>query len=717
MAKLRSNNVEIRATQKLIFNADTSTKYMSTAGGQVYINTTLSGVAATEDYHFTRKDDVVALLPTDFYSQAETDALITTASGDIVSQIPSDFYSQAQVDAKDTVLDTKIDTTSGTLQDQIDNLDTGYVTEAELTTASGDIVSQIPVNHSDLNDDEATKHRLINDSGEGATELWSSTKIASEITTATGSLTQDHSGLNELDYASAGHTGFVSDAALATFSGTIDHDTILNNHNLTTDIDHDALTNFESNEHFTEASIDKYTQAEVDSISGTLSDQIQESAANTTTTYYLHEDASDIGGYETLRGIPSDDAESQDTVVIGSGDGETLIEPYITVSGEPNTTAIQPGTWTMILWADVSSVVSGPHYIRAKHYRREQGGTEHFLFTQEAEITSTDPTRYLVETSTSGIDMATTDRLVVKMYAEVGSAGDRTIGYYVEGIDHPTRFATPVYTSLITAHGDLTGLGNDDHEQYLPVDGTRDMSGDLHMLDTKKVYLNTGDTSYITNDGSSNVLYLDSTDVITQSNNALYLKVSGNDQVIITNQGFGLFSGTRVNDISLDRALSGNSDDSLCTEKTIKTYVDGEITTVMDLDPTPDSDLTGNGMTATMTVDANSTGIGAPLYMASDGNYEEACASGIDYMPCRALALETGTGSKSVMLQGFIRDDSRSWTPGDDVYVSASGVGLLTQSAHTDVEGYVVQKIGFATSATEMFFNPGGYTAIVVKIV
>ena len=39
-------------------------------------------------------------------------------------------------------------------------------------------------------------------------------------------------------------------------SGTIDHNTIINTHNLTTDIDHDTLTNYAANEHFTESSID-----------------------------------------------------------------------------------------------------------------------------------------------------------------------------------------------------------------------------------------------------------------------------------------------------------------------------------------------------------------------------------------------------------------------------------------------------------------------------
>jgi len=84
------------------------------------------------------------------------------------------------------------------------------------------------------------------------------TEVAALIATISGEL-DDHSELNGLDYASAGHTGFqpAGDYAtstevtddIATFSGTIDHDTIVNNHNLTTDIDHDALTNFAVGEH------------------------------------------------------------------------------------------------------------------------------------------------------------------------------------------------------------------------------------------------------------------------------------------------------------------------------------------------------------------------------------------------------------------------------------------------------------------------------------
>ncbi len=62
--------------------------------------------------------------------------------------------------------------------------------------------------------------------------------------------------------------GIDHDALLNTHDLTtnIDHDTITNNHNLTTDIDHDQLTNFTSTEHFTmldedDMSTDSATQA------------------------------------------------------------------------------------------------------------------------------------------------------------------------------------------------------------------------------------------------------------------------------------------------------------------------------------------------------------------------------------------------------------------------------------------------------------------------
>lgn len=122
------------------------------------------------------------------------------------------------------------------------------------------------------------------------------------------------------------------------------------------------------------------------------------------------------------------------------------------------------------------------------------------------------------------------------------------------------------------------------------------------------------------------------------------------------------------------------------------------------LDPTPTSDLTGNGLTASVTVDVNATGVGALLYCASDGNYEEADADATTTMPAVAVALESGTGTKKVLLRGYIRKDAWAWTVGGIVYVSTTA-GAFTQTAPSGT-GDQVQAVGIAVSADVIYFNP-----------
>lgn len=66
--------------------------------------------------------------------------------------------------------------------------------------------------------------------------------------------TIDHSTLTNLNYAAAGHTGFqetitagtgidISGAIISASMAAIDHNLLLNTHNLTTDIDHNSITN------------------------------------------------------------------------------------------------------------------------------------------------------------------------------------------------------------------------------------------------------------------------------------------------------------------------------------------------------------------------------------------------------------------------------------------------------------------------------------------
>jgi hypothetical protein len=128
-------------------------------------------------------------------------------------------------------------------------------------------------------------------------------------------------------------------------------------------------------------------------------------------------------------------------------------------------------------------------------------------------------------------------------------------------------------------------------------------------------------------------------------------------------------------------------------------------------DIAPASDHTATGDTVSATVDTNATGFAAALYQAADGNWDEADADAIATMPCRALALETGTGTKLILRRGWIRDDSWSWTPGAPVYASTTAGGL-TQTKPSGT-GDQVQIVGYAETATVLDFNP---STVIVEV-
>ena len=174
MAKFKQNNLELRDNQKLILDS-AKTQWLTSDGTTATLNTDL----------------VATSISGVLYGDASAVTGVITDHGGLTGLDDNDhgaiYYTETEIDISEGVLDTKIDTTSGTLQAEIDGL---TVDHGELTGLSDDDHSQ----------------------------YYNSTRL---------------------------------DTALATFSGTIDHDTI---------------NNYASNEHFTEASIDKYTQQEVDDL-------------------------------------------------------------------------------------------------------------------------------------------------------------------------------------------------------------------------------------------------------------------------------------------------------------------------------------------------------------------------------------------------------------------------------------------------------------------
>lgn len=119
----------------------------------------------------------------------------------------------------------------------------------------------------------------------------------------------------------------------------------------------------------------------------------------------------------------------------------------------------------------------------------------------------------------------------------------------------------------------------------------------------------------------------------------------------------------------------------------------------------PTSNNSGNGIVLNINVSSNSVGIGACLAMNYSTNLlVEATALNEYRIPAIALAMQTGTGMKDVLLLGIFRKDTWSWTPNKIIYVSTT-TGLMTQ-IRPDGLGQNVQELGFALTPTIMIFNP-----------
>jgi hypothetical protein len=89
------------------------------------------------------------------------------------------------------------------------------------------------------------------------------------------------------------------------------------------------------------------------------------------------------------------------------------------------------------------------------------------------------------------------------------------------------------------------------------------------------------------------------------------------------------------------------------------------------------------------------------VYLGSGGTWLLADADGTGTRQARGLAAAAGTSGNpmDVIDSGIVRNDTWSWTPGGDIYLSTTP-GALTQTAPTS--GADVRRIGYAISATDI---------------
>lgn len=288
-------------------------------------------------------------------------------------------------------------------------------------------------------------------------------------------------------------------------------------------------------------------------------------------------------------------------------------------------------------------------------------------------------------------------------------------------IDDNTTLITTVSGDLQTQitlysdHGNLLGLLDDDHTQYILADGTRAFSSTVSgVTPTEDAHLVT--KLYV--DNAVGTIY-EGTDAIVSGSNSVTVSFGGSfsDTSYVLNytikntddatpaQYATVTSDTTVSGFTVD--LSGPADTGnyylewrASDNDTAGTHGDGTV---------GDSSLSVDHTYYAMTIDiitaavSGSVVFGEVLYIADDFVYASADADTASTAPVYVMAISNGSGNQTLLRRGDVRDDSWSWS-GGKIYLSTTA-GTMTQTRPTGTADQVVI-CGYATATNKMFFDP-----------
>lgn len=149
-------------------------------------------------------------------------------------------------------------------------------------------------------------------------------------------------------------------------------------------------------------------------------------------TFVFSRDASDISGYEQAVALNSYVEGLRDTATITATTSGILMQEFATNIGFPNMTVIQPGEFRV--YYETKKASGGQNYwTYAVVLKRSLAGTETVIDTTEISTVTDANTLQNVNVSflvASNISLLTTDRLVVKVYAQMQSSTASIDLYY-----------------------------------------------------------------------------------------------------------------------------------------------------------------------------------------------------------------------------------------------------------------------------------------------
>ena len=165
---------------------------------------------------------------------------------------------------------------------------------------------------------------------------------------------------------------------------------------------------------------------------GAIDDALGEITA--TVPLFMYDDASaDIPGYRLMQDTHSPQAESTVTAA-GLASGDTLIDEWVTPSGSPNMSYIPEGVYHTHVHAKQTAGTKNAALF-SEVYKRTIGSVETLLATSHESLELTgDDEGYDLHGVGDGTTLNTSDRIVLKVYAQVTGAGNApTVELYMEG--------------------------------------------------------------------------------------------------------------------------------------------------------------------------------------------------------------------------------------------------------------------------------------------
>ncbi len=167
--------------------------------------------------------------------------------------------------------------------------------------------------------------------------------------------------------------------------------------------------------------------------------------------FYYDSTSSDIATYKTINKSPQNISEQDLTVT--ANNNSVLINAYASPAGGLGGSSIEAGSWIFDVYS-YASLLTLASTIQIQVYSRTTGGVETLLFTVNSPTLSGTQELYSISTIQQAFSIASTDRLVVKVYGVTSNVTNTTIHFSFGGTTHYSNFTTP----LVIRHNDLAGL-------------------------------------------------------------------------------------------------------------------------------------------------------------------------------------------------------------------------------------------------------------------